>query len=235
MAITRIQFLHQYQATSGTAYPFTSNNTAGNFIIIAVSGIWSSMSATPYAVSDSQGNTYSPLTANQVGAGGNSTALQLFYSPNIKAGANSITVTAASTYGDIGFTAVEYSGIKTSSPLDVESTPVNSSTTTTTITSNSFSPTAGSLIFAAYANEAGMPGTITGTGITIIQTDNGHYDSQGENLSASAGSQTVSFNLANSTAGSPYLMNTASFLPATTSPLQLINVSIMTNVSTITS
>lgn len=215
MAITRVQYKHQYPATSGVGYSFTSNNTAGNFIVVVVSGSYSG-GAFSYSFSDSNGNTYTALSLDSAPA--TDVKQRMFYSPNIVSGSNQITVTYSGGVSDVGFTAVEYSGIKLTSPLDVEATPLITNDNTSTLVSNSFNPQSGSLIFAAFASEIGVPGGIapvTGTGITIFQTDNGHYDSQGENLSATSGSQTVTFNLTNAILGSG-AVNVAAFLPETT-------------------
>lgn len=210
MAITRVQLIHQYPSVNGTNYAFSSNNTAGNLIVVAISGAFVGGSYS-FSISDTQGNTYVPLSKN-TSSTTNGVRLQLFYAENIKSGPNSISYTY-SGLSDVGFTAVEYSGIKTSGALDTEATPLLSSTNTATHTSNSFNPKDGSLIFAAFGDESSSPapGTITGTGITIFQTDNTHYDSQGDNLSATAGSQTVSFNAANASSAL-WAVNVACFL-----------------------
>lgn len=210
-AIARIQVEHQYIASSGTSYAFSSNNTAGNFIIVSVlstGGI-----SISYSVSDTQGNSYTPLTLDSVCmAGGGGSCQQTFYAPNIKAGANSIIVTYSNTT-DVGFTAVEYSGIKTSSPLDVEATPfMNGGASTNVAQSTIFSPQAGSLIFSSLSSEFNNPGVTTGTNITVFQSDLAHADIEGDNLSATAGSQQTVFNAANSMAF--FSVTAEAFLPA---------------------
>lgn len=214
-AVSRIQVKHQYPATSGTAYPFASNNTAGDFIVIVVSG--SDTAVPTIAVSDSAGNSYSSLTLSAPTTGGQSVAVRMFYAANILGGANSVTVTATNL-GDIGFTAVEYSGVKTVSPLDTEATPTNQQGFgATTATSTAFAPQSGSLIFAGYANETTDPGVTTGTGVTVFQSDNTHFDIQGDSASASAGSQAITFTLTNANSAR-YAVVAAAFLAAASTP-----------------
>jgi len=203
-AITRVQYKYAYPATSGTGYAFASNNTLHNFIVVIVSGAGTS---TSMAISDTQGNTYTALTLNNTDINA-----QMFYAADIKSGANSVKATYTG-WSDVGFMAVEYSGIATSNPLDVEATPVQIDTATKTCTSNSFNPQTGSLIFAAWANESADPGTATGSGMTVFSPSNSHYDVQGENLSATTGSQTISFNLTNTSSGF-WIVNVAAFKSA---------------------
>jgi hypothetical protein len=230
-AIIKVQSKHQYTAVNGTGYAFTSNNTAGNFIAVFVSGNRTGTSGTPsLTVTDTKGNTYTPLTLMWVE--GKYTMSQIFYAFNIVAGANSVKVNYSDPrWNDVAFTAVEYSGIATISPLDVEATPKQAYSATTTVTSNSFNPQAGSLIFTGYANENVNPGVTTGTDMTVFQSDNTHIDIEGNNLSASSGSQTVSFNLTNST-GSIYDYNihVACFKKAAAPALTVI-ISSQTNVN----
>ena len=126
MGIARVQVLHEYVAVSGTGYAFTSNNTAGNFLVVSVVGADNITPSPSIAVSDSQGNTYTALTLAIYGVL-NGSLTQMFYAPNIKGGANSVKATVAGV-GDLGFTAVEYSGIKVSSPLDTQPSAVISAT-----------------------------------------------------------------------------------------------------------
>lgn len=215
MSITRVQYKHQYVATSGTGYAFTSNNTAGNFIVVGVSGAASTDTAANFTISDSQGNSYTALTISPQPAYIGYAIARIFYAYNIKAGANSVAVSIANSSQDLGFTAVEYSGIKsTADPLDVEATPIReTSVSNTTTHSSSFSPQTGSLIFAIWADELINPNIMTVTGANILQTDFAHYDSIAEKLSANSGSQQLVFNFTAS-GNSTRVICLACFLPA---------------------
>jgi hypothetical protein len=149
---------------------FTSNNTAGNTIIVAAS--WQDTGLTP-TCTDSQGNAYAVMILKTDAA--NDSQSGICYATNIKAGANTVTVTygssASPTYRSLAIQ--EESGI-TSSPVD---TYVANTTTGTTGT-NSYTSTAGTtttsgdLIFGFFVDETGNSATATaGTGFTQ-RTDN---------------------------------------------------------------
>ena len=193
MAIVRVQTFHQYPALSGTSYAFGSNNTVGNLIVVCVTANY--VSAYDAVVTDTQGNAYSSLTAAY---GTLQSTAQIWYAPKCKAGANSVIVTF-SKVNSVAIQAMEYSGCKTTSPLDVAMTPMWAlGNNTTSLQSNSFSPTAGSLIVMGYSNMYLDPGTTTSNdGITVFEYDTSQYDLVGDNLAASAGSQTFTLSFAN--------------------------------------
>jgi chitodextrinase len=103
---------------------FTSAQTAGNFNVVAV-GFGSNTAVGISSVTDSKGNTYTlavgPTFTNWGGAAtGGTTAI--YYAKNIvaaAAGANTVTVTFAGAVGFPDIRMAEYSGIDTTSPLDV--------------------------------------------------------------------------------------------------------------------
>jgi hypothetical protein len=217
-SILQVQTLYQYPSTNGTAYPFASSNIAGHLIVVWVGGKTVAGGTLSLTVTDTQGNTYIPLTAASSGANIDSYS-QIWYCSNCKAGSNSIIVTN-DYLGDVGFEAVEYSGIKsTADPLDVTMTPMCAvGNNTRSLTSNSFSPQAGSLIFIGLMSENVNFGTTTSNdGITIFHYGSGHYDWEGNNLSASAGSQTFTLSFTNSMGSTKYYaLVAACFLPTPT-------------------
>src|SRR3989475_746373 len=117
---------------------FASNNAAGNLIVLVVS--WGSNDAV--STTDSQGNIYSVATTiydplqNQ--------SLAILYAANVKAGANTVTVTFGSgTPGYRRLEVHEYSGIAAANPLDVTAmNTANGVTTPDAVTSGS-APTTG--------------------------------------------------------------------------------------------
>jgi len=135
-------------SASGRTQAFTSNVTAGNAIVVCVS-TYNSGTLT-VTVTDSLGNTYSQ-------AGSYSTnvvnRVSIWYAVNITGGACTVTVTpSASAYMDI--CVIEYSGVKTSSPV--------SSTTGTTGTSGTYAP--GTLTVATAGSVAiGVAGVTANT------------------------------------------------------------------------
>lgn len=107
------------------AIPFTSNNAAGNYLSIGI--VTSSQSSTNVStVTDSRGNTW---TKRKAVAGTGSLNIGLYYydSVNCAAGANTVTVTLiGAQYDTISVVMKEYSGIVTSSQVDVSASAVDS-------------------------------------------------------------------------------------------------------------
>lgn len=218
-SITKVQSFHQYPSVRGTSYPFGSSNSAGNLIVVWVGGKTVAGGTFSLTVTDTHGNSYSSLSAASSGANLDSYS-QIWYCYNCLAGANSIIITN-DYFGDVGFQATEYSGIKsTSDPLDVAMTPMCAlGNNTTSLTSNSFSPQSGSLIFIGLMSENVNFGTTTANdGITIFQYDSGHWDWEGNNLSSTAGTQTFTLSFTNSMGNTKYYaLVAACFLAASTS------------------
>jgi len=111
-------------STVGVA--FTNAQTAGNTNVVVVG--WGASSAV-VSVTDTQGNTYSEaMGTNTVNIGtGSQVSQNIWYAPNIKAGANTVTVTFNTnsvTFPDVF--VLEYSGLSTTAVLDVVSGAVGS-------------------------------------------------------------------------------------------------------------
>jgi hypothetical protein len=208
--IARVQYVHTY-SYPGNSVIFPSSNTAGNAIVVMAS--WYAAPGTP-TISDTRGNTYTMLPALTGGGAGNGeqTSILIWYALNIAAGANTVTISGAGI--DVGITAVEYSGIATSGAIGITSTlPYFGGTPTTTPTSSSFSPSAGSLLFVAFADETNPQNSIAaGSGYTLIQGDGNHVDIEEDNVNSSAGSQTASITVSFATWS--WAMYVVEFLPA---------------------
>jgi hypothetical protein len=108
---------HASLNSSGTAaaLAFPANNTAGNFIAVAVRTFLTNQTIT---VSDSRGNVYLPAVQFNNNA---DDTVALYYAQNIAAGANTVTVTV-STSSTIRFAILEYAGVAASNALDVTAT-----------------------------------------------------------------------------------------------------------------
>jgi hypothetical protein len=208
--IARVQYVHTY-SYPGNSVIFPSSNTAGNTIVVMAS--WYAAPGTP-TISDTRGNTYTMLPALTGGGAGNGeqTSILIWYALNIAAGANTVTISGAGI--DVGITAVEYSGVATSGAIGITSTlPYFGGTPTTTPTSSSFSPSAGSLLFVAFADETNPQNSIAaGSGYTLIQGDGNHVDIEEDNVNSSAGSQTASITVSFATWS--WAMYVVEFLPA---------------------
>ena len=139
---------------------FVSPNTAGNWIAIVVRGGNSNNQA--FTVSDSNGNTY--LRAFRLGLSGAQDTFSLYYAENIKAGANTITV-SMNVAGPLRFAILEYSNVATSNSLDAA---VTAQGTGTTPNSTSLTTTAGGelLLGEIITNN---PDAFTATGGYVIE------------------------------------------------------------------
>jgi len=153
------------QGTSNTADSGTSISTtyysaqgAGDLNVVVVD--WADSTSTVGSLTDSQGNTYVAVVGPTRSSGNDSQ--QMFYAKNIasaSAGANTVTVTYSTTVAYPEIRIVEYSGISTSNPLDVD---IGASGTGLTMSSGSITTTnANDLLVAANAiySETAAPGT----------------------------------------------------------------------------
>jgi hypothetical protein len=108
-------------ATSGTL-GFNSNNAAGNFIAVVIRG---GAAGESFAVSDSNGNIFNLAVMQNQTADGDT--LAIYYAMNIGSGANSVTVTQTA-FTTLRFAILEYSGVATTSALDVATSAQGSGT-----------------------------------------------------------------------------------------------------------
>jgi hypothetical protein len=140
---------------------FTSNNSPGNLLVVAVRSGSTTASVT---ITDSQGNAYATQTSQNQTTSGHK--LTIAYVPNTKPGANTVTV-AVSSSTTVRFAIHEYAGIFQASPVDASTSAQGSSTTPGPgkVTTRQ----AAELIFAASAVGA-APTWTGGTGYTLRQS-----------------------------------------------------------------
>jgi IPT/TIG domain/Abnormal spindle-like microcephaly-assoc'd, ASPM-SPD-2-Hydin len=135
VAITLVQHASKDAGTTtSSSLAFPSNNTAGNWIAVAIRAGHSGQS---FTVKDSNGNTYhQAVQFNVTTDAPNGDTLGVFYAENIGGGANQVTVsdTISST---MRIAILEYSGVANSSSLDAATAaqgsgnaPVSGSVTT---------------------------------------------------------------------------------------------------------
>jgi chitodextrinase len=173
--VSTITFVQVNSATPQSAsttvtVPFTKAQTAGNLNVVVVG--WNDSTSQVQSVVDSKGNVYSPAVGPTVSSG--FATQSIFYAKNIvaaTANANSVTVTfnTGAAFPDIRI--LEYSGIDTTTPLDVTSASTGSSTLSATgpiATKN-----ATDMLFAA--NMVATATTGAGAGFTnrVITTPDG--------------------------------------------------------------
>jgi hypothetical protein len=149
---------------TSTTIAFTSNNTAGNLIVV---GFYFDDTVNVSSVTDTQGNVY-VRAGTQVHSAALSALSDIYYAKNIIGGANAVTVTLS---GPVGLTVFihEYSGLDQNFPLDVTASSTGNSTTLDSgLATTNF---ANELIFGWGPN--GQAGIISaGSGFTTRSTFN---------------------------------------------------------------
>jgi hypothetical protein len=138
--------------------------TAGNLNLVVVG--WNDTTSTVSSVSDSRGNTYTQAGTTVTGTG---LRQAIYYARNIAGGSNTVTVGFNQAAAFVDVRILEYSGLDTTSPLDVTagaagtSSSPNSGAATTTA--------ANELIFGAGITSGGFTGAGTGFSSRIITAD----------------------------------------------------------------
>ncbi len=107
-----VQKNFQSQHTSSNALAFTSNVTAGNTILVAITQ-WNT---TVSSVTDNRGNTYTAVTPARH-ANTSTDYAELYYAKNVAGGATTVTVAFSGT-ADTNVGIYEYSGLDPISPLE---------------------------------------------------------------------------------------------------------------------
>ena len=159
-------------SASSASVKFNSAQTAGNLNVVAV-GWGSNTSGLVSSVTDTKGNTYmlavGPITAAVAGSG------SIYYAKNIvaaAAGTNTITVAFSPAVGVPDVRIAEYSGLSTTSPVDVVAA---SSGTGTLSSSGSVTTTnANDLLLGSNNTTTGSSGPGTGFTQRIITGFNGN-------------------------------------------------------------
>ena len=148
--------------TSSSSLAFPSNNTAGNWIGVLIRTGHSGQTLT---VNDTRGNTYKQaMQSNETLDTPNGETFAMYYAENIAAGANTVTVTESITNNTLRFGILEYSGVATSSSLDVIATAQG---TGTAPSSGSATTTAGGDLVLGMVVTANGSTMTAGTGFTI--------------------------------------------------------------------
>lgn len=179
MTISKVQHKHTYV---GTTAAFSSNVTAGNLIIVWVSG--SDGTSSDASCSDNLGNTYTKV--GQVRE--NRTSAAAYYA--IVTTGGSCTVTAQAGAGDHGLTAYEYtSTVGSFTSGEYVSGEVVGVPSGTTLTRSATLSSTG-MLFSGWANE--LNNFLSGwtSNLTQIARDTGHYDASAHGLNLSSGSYT---------------------------------------------
>ena len=188
---------------STVAVSFANAQTAGNLNVVVVG--WNDTTATVSSVTDSMANAYTLAVGPTKLSGQLSQAI--YFAANIKgaaAGANTVTVqfSQAAIYPDIRI--VEFSGIATSSPLDVVSAATG--TSATSASGSATTTNANDLIFGANTNVSYTSGP--GTGFTNIVITDPDGDIVEDKIVSSSGSYSATAPLC---CAAPWVMQMVAF------------------------
>ena len=149
-------------SVASLAAAFTSNNVAGNSIIV-VCGVGNNTAPT---VADSAGNTYT-----QAALVANSTTFEtaIFYAVGIVAGANTVTVTNAGSAASMGVEIYEVSGLLAQVTAQPSQSSTGTGTGTTASTSAIASSAPNSLVFlgVGVGTTAEAVTAVSGTSWTV--------------------------------------------------------------------
>ena len=173
-------------STSSLSLAFTSNNTAGNLIIV-YADISGTSGASVSTVSDARGNTYT----SAVGPISNGTdyQFQVWYAKNIPGGSNTVTITySIAVTNDVGI--AEYSGLDTVSPLDVSASNTGNSATCSTGTTAASTAASELVVANCSAFNGASYGAVSG--YTLETTGTGSFIALYNKIVSSTGTQTLS-------------------------------------------
>jgi hypothetical protein len=167
--------------TSNMSLAFTSNNVAGDFLIVTGTA---ARPASTITVSDSLGNTY--LTAfGPVTDTAQDVTMYVWYVPVCKGGANTVTITPSGTAA-LEIHVSEWSGLATTSPVDKTASATG---TGTAVSSGAVTPSMNGELIFGYGwvfNTASA-----GTGFTPLSLVNGDLDEY--QVQSTAGSIAATF------------------------------------------
>ncbi|HUA60037.1 MAG TPA: putative Ig domain-containing protein, partial [Verrucomicrobiae bacterium] len=167
-------------SASSLAVAFSAKTAAGDLILVS----FDFNTTTPSSITDSQGNTFTEVGSQLTTPAG--ARSRVYYAPNIKGGADTITIKLAAKSSFLEVYLTEYSGVNKTSPIDVQAGAsgsagaVSSGSATTTATGDmiygycvgDYACTAGSGFTARSTLDsnliedqtAGSPGSYAATG-----------------------------------------------------------------------
>ena len=186
-------------ATSGSSLAITypAAQTAGNLNVVAV--MWGDTTASVSSVTDSKNNVYALAVGPTQTTG---VTQSIYYAKNIVAGSNTVTVTFSQAASWPNVNVLEYSGLSTTSPLDVFATASGSGTAAnsgaaTTTSANELIFGTGSTTNAATAAGSGFSNRIINSFGDIsedkIVSSTGSYNATATMTSGSWVMQMVAF------------------------------------------
>jgi len=169
---------------------FLSNSTAGNLLIAFVRMSTTTQTVT---VSDTRGNTYADAVLQPQSADGHQ--IHIFYAPNVRGGANTVTARFSASNNHPWLAVYEYSGLKaldrTAHAQGNNTAPTSGATAATT--------SANELVFVGLGLPSSYAGSVTaGSGFTLGVEDanlNGSRGATEQSIVASTGAYVGAFTL----------------------------------------
>ncbi|HEY6329416.1 MAG TPA: hypothetical protein VI756_08760 [Blastocatellia bacterium] len=186
------------QTNSSITATYSSNNTAGDMLVAAVT-IYPAATASISGLSDSAGNSWTAVAPAQTISTLSGRSMQVFIVPSCVVGANTVTLTASAASA-LWLTIHEYSGF---SGVAYTSAFTSGTASSTTITSASVTSTVANSLLFAVSFAYGGP-TTQGSGFTLREQcgDSGAQEVATEDAVESAtGSYTASFTNGNGSEG----------------------------------
>jgi hypothetical protein len=175
--------------TSSTSATFGSTTTVGSLLVVCQS--WDTSTLTALSASDTAGNSWTVAVGPTTLSGYFSQGC--LYAINKAATASDVvTVTGTGATTPDNTKIAEFSGIASSSPIDVTATNSHAGTSSVPTSGAATTTNANDLIFGTSIVNSGDG---TGSGFTLLDQPNGN-DDEYEIVSA-AGSQTANFTTAN--------------------------------------
>jgi hypothetical protein len=205
MSISLVQKAEARTTSSSTAAATISASTGGNLLAVLINTSLSAGSDPATGITDNAGNTYIKADAVNLAT----LTSEIWYCPNCQAGATTVTVTVTTSAVAINIVVVEFSGVKTTSPLEAH----NTLGTTEAPVSPSLSASANSLQLAVI-----YPANIDITSSQSPWTDIYDISNQGAStyyIAPSAGAYNATFN---PTTSQSFTAVGASFLQASITP-----------------
>lgn len=160
MAIAFVQVANKTVGVASTTLAYGSNNTAGNLLLLTARV---TTAATVVTVTDSNHNDWQKISTTTNGT----STTSLFYAPNCKVGANTVSIFGGATTNSIQMVIAEYSGVNT---LDQLATA--GPTTSVSFSSGNITTTqANELLIGFGENETANSLTISPTNSFTLETN----------------------------------------------------------------
>lgn len=156
-------------STNVATFGFASSVTAGNMIAVYVRWQANANTSTITSVTDTQGDTFLPAFSTIYDASSSpQTAVQIWYALNTIGGANTSTVnfSTSTNANGVRMGVLEYSGIATTSALDIATTSITVSASTTFYSGSITTRFPNELLLGGFSSAGSSHTCVAGTGYT---------------------------------------------------------------------